>query len=123
MFSPGAMIQHYKVLSLIGKGGMGEVYKCEDFMIGRLVAIKVLNPALSNNDGLVQRFKQEARIQAQLVHPHIVNLHTMMEFEGKLLIVMEYIAGNTLKELITRTGPIPEKRTLHILSQILTAVS
>jgi len=123
MLNIGAMIHHYKVLSLIGKGGMGEVYQCEDTMIGRMVAIKVLNPALSNDEGLIKRFKQEARIQVQLTHPHIVNLHAMMEFEGKLLIIMEYVPGMTLKDLIARTGPIPEQRSLHILRQLVEALS
>lgn len=110
MLNPCSLIQNYKVTSSLGKGGMGEVYKCEDQMLGRIVAIKELNSALTTDPSFVQRFRQEAQLQAMLSHPHIVSLHTFFETFGQYYMVMEFAQGKTLKDLIRGTGPIPEAR-------------
>ena len=122
MLNPGSLIQNYKVISSLGKGGMGEVYKCEDQMLGRIVAIKELNSALTTDSSFVQRFRQEAQLQARLSHPHIVSLHTFFETFGQYYMVMEFAQGKTLKDLIRGTGPIPEARAKLILLQILGAL-
>lgn len=122
MHSPGTMIQQYKVVSQLGKGGMGEVYKCEDQMLGRFVAIKELSSVLTTDANFVQRFRQEAQLQAKLSHPHIVGLYSFFEEFGQYYMVMEYAEGKTLKDLIREIGPIPEKRALNILKQILDAL-
>lgn len=123
MLNPGTTIQNYKVLSLIGKGGMGAVYKCEDKMLGRIVAIKELNTLLTTDPNFVQRFRQEAQLQAKLIHPHIVSLHTFFEEFGQYYMVMEYAEGKTVKDLVRQIGPVPEQRALHILKQVLQALT
>ncbi len=123
MLVPGSMISNYRVEALIGKGGMGEVYKGYDTALNRPVAIKALNPELTSDANFVQRFRNEAKIQASLNHPNIVSLYTLSEEFGAYYMILEYAAGDTLRELIARIGPIPEKRAVNILSQILSALS
>jgi len=122
MLNSGAKLQNYKVLELIGKGGMGAVYKCEDTMLGRVVAIKELNSLLTTDPNFVQRFRQEAQLQAKLMHPNIVSLYSFFEESGQYYMVMEYVEGRTLKDLIHQIGPIPEPRVLKIIEQVLHAL-
>ena len=119
MHSIGTMIQHYKVLELMGQGGMGEVYLCEDTTLNRQVAIKVLMPSLTQDAGFSARFRHEAQLQAKLVHPNIIGIYSFFEEFGESYIVMEYAQGRTLRSLIETTGPIPEARAKAILIQVL----
>ncbi|HEY5123470.1 MAG TPA: protein kinase [Ignavibacteria bacterium] len=113
---------NYRVISLIGEGGMGKVYLAEDEMLDKRVALKVLNLELSQEPQFIDRFKQEAKIQSILVHPHIITLHNLLVDNNRYFIVMEYAEGITLKELIQKTGPINESRALKIFAQTLDAV-
>jgi serine/threonine-protein kinase len=113
---------NYRVISLIGEGGMGKVYLAEDEMLDKRVALKVLNLELSQEPQFINRFKQEAKIQSILVHPHIITLHNLLVDNNRYFIVMEYAEGITLKELIQKTGPINESRALKIFAQTLDAV-
>ncbi len=122
MLVEGAKIQNYKVLSLIGRGGMGEVYKGIDEQLGREVAIKALNPALTQDSNIVSRFRQEAQLQAKLIHPHIVSLFALVEEFDFYYMIMEFADGRTLRDLIKNTGPIPEQRAIQILIQLLSAL-
>lgn len=115
-------ILHYRVVRKLGSGGMGEVWLVEDENIGRLMAFKMITPAMSSDPQLVDRFKQEARLQASLSHSNIVTLHTFFQHEAHYIIGMEYAPGITLKELIARTGPIHAKRAVHIFRQICMAL-
>jgi len=115
-------IREYKIINKIGEGGMGEVYLAEDENLGRQVAIKMLAPELMRNAELVERFKQEARLQASLIHPNIVALHTFFTHENMLYMVMEYAQGITLKELIKQKGKLEENTAKHIILQILEGV-
>lgn len=115
-------IQHYRIVSQIGAGGMGSVYLAEDEMLDRKVAIKVLNPLLTSDAHFRDRFRQEARLQASLIHSHIVALHSFFEDNGSYCMVMEYAEGETLKQMIERTGPVPEERAIRIFGQMLEAV-
>lgn len=119
----GVILRDYRIVSLLGEGGMGEVYLAEETMLGRQVAIKRLNPHLTKDTQFSERFINEARIQAKLIHPHIVALHNFFVQDGVYYMVMEFAAGIMLKDLIARTGPIPEQRTLHIFRQLVTALS
>lgn len=120
---PGSVIRDLRILKLIGSGGMGEVYLAEETLLGRKVAIKVLNPLLTGDEQFRQRFVNEARIQASLQHPHIVDLRSFFEQDGVFFMVLEFAEGETLKDLIARTGPIPEHRVRKMMSQILSALS
>ena len=118
----GTKLNNFHVLKKIGEGGMGEVYLAEDESLGRKVALKVLNPALTADSQFVERFKQEARVQASMSHTNIVQLYSFFIHEDKYIMALEYADGITLKELIRKTGPIPEERTIKIFNQICEAL-
>ena len=119
---PGSKINNLNVLEKIGEGGMGEVYLAEDDFLGRKVALKVLNPLLTSDEQFVERFKLEAKVQASLNNPQIVQLYSFFIFEDKYIMVLEYADGITLKQLIQKTGPIPEERTMKIFNQICAGI-
>ena len=115
--SPGQMLAHYEILELIGKGGMGEVYRARDTKLGREVAIKVLPEEFAQDKDRVARFEREARLLASLNHPHIATLHGFEESDGQQFLVMELVEGETLAERIA-AGPIPIHETLPLFKQI-----
>src|SRR5688572_19327161 len=101
----GTRFGPYEVDALIGKGGMGEVYRARDSRLGRVVAIKVLSHEFTADPARVQRFEREARILAAVNHPHIATIHGVEEARGTTALVMELVDGDTLAERIRR-GPI-----------------
>ncbi len=115
-------IRDYKIVKKLGEGGMGTVYLADDVMLERKVAIKVLNPLLTKDAHFTERFRQEAKVQASLVHPNIVSLFNYFQEDENYCMVMEFADGETLKHLISSKGPIPEQRAVWILSQMLEAV-
>ncbi|MCH8035329.1 MAG: serine/threonine protein kinase [Bacteroidetes bacterium] len=115
-------IRDYKIIKKIGEGGMGTVYLASDTMLEREVAIKVLNPLLTKDSQFTDRFRHEAKVQASLIHPNIVTLYNYFREGDNYCMVMEYVEGVTLKQLITNTGPLPEQKVLWVLNQILEAV-
>jgi eukaryotic-like serine/threonine-protein kinase len=100
--TPGAKLGEYEVKSLLGSGGMGEVYRARDSRLGRDVAIKVLPSLLSADSGRLRRFEQEARAAAALNHPNILAVHQMGTYEGAPYLVSELLEGETLREQIMR---------------------
>ncbi|MBT8379558.1 MAG: serine/threonine protein kinase [Ignavibacteria bacterium] len=115
-------IRDYKIVKKIGEGGMGTVYLADDTMLERKVAIKVLNPLLTKDAHFTERFRQEAKVQASLVHPNIVSLFNYFQEDENYCMIMEFADGETLKHMISSKGPIPEQRAIWILSQMLEAV-
>ena len=115
-------IRDYKIVKKLGEGGMGTVYLADDTMLERKVAIKVLNPLLTKDAHFTERFRQEAKVQASLVHPNIVSLFNYFQENENYCMVMEFADGETLKHMISSKGPIPEQRAIWILSQMLEAV-
>lgn len=115
-------IRDYKIIKKLGEGGMGTVYLADDTMLERKVAIKVLNPLLTKDTHFTERFRQEAKVQASLVHPNIVSLFNYFQEDENYCMVMEFADGETLKHMISSKGPIPEQRAIWILSQMLEAV-
>jgi len=118
----GSIVENYKVVSVLGEGGMGIVYKAFDIKLERFVALKVLNQTGSLNSNFVERFKREAKNQAKLNHPNIVSVYGFTEQNGILGIVMEYVEGETLEKLISRKSKLETKETLLILQQVLEGV-
>ena len=98
---------HYRVLALIGQGGMGAVYKAEHRLMERTVALKVIKPALFDNPGAVQRFRQEVKAAARLQHPNIVTAHDAGQAGALHFLVMEYVEGRSLAEYLQEKGTLP----------------
>ena len=114
-------IGKYKITRLIGEGGMASVYEAEHEMLGTKVAIKVLNPILSANNQIKERFRNEAKLMASLDHPNITKVIDFDEQPQQLSIVMEYLNGEDLNQKIKRTGPLSEKEVTDVFSQTLSA--
>ena len=120
--SAGTRLGPYEILSPIGVGGMGEVYRARDTRLAREVAIKVLPEALASDHERLRRFEKEARSASALNHPNIVTIHDIGSSDGISFIAMELVEGSTLRELI-RPGPLPIKRLLQIAPQITEGLS
>jgi len=118
----GYRLGQYQILEEIGSGGMATVYKAWQPSVQRYVAIKVLWPHLSTNSQFVQRFRQEAIIAAKLNHPNIVTVYEVNQSSGYLFIAMEYVEGQSLRDILAQEGPLPLERTIHILRQIAAAL-
>jgi serine/threonine-protein kinase len=118
----GRKLQNYKILSLLGEGGMGSVYKAFDVKLERYAALKILNLNSTHNSTFIERFKREARNQAKLMHPNIVSVFGFVEEKDVLGIAMEYIEGDTLESIIRNNGRIEFKYALELMEQILTGI-
>jgi serine/threonine protein kinase len=115
--APNTRLEHYEIHSLLGKGGMGEVYLAEDLRLHRKVALKILPVAVASNHDRMRRFEQEATAAAALNHPHIAHIYEIGESEGTRFIAMEHIDGETLRDLIHRDkAPLP--KLLKYLTQV-----
>jgi eukaryotic-like serine/threonine-protein kinase len=112
----------YRIVRKLGTGGMANVYLAEDEVLGRRVAIKILNDRHAGDDQFVERFRREAKNAASLSHPNIVSIYDRGEAEGTYYIAMEYLDGRSLKELIVARGPAPVNVAIDYARQILGAI-
>src|SRR5215467_12319135 len=117
----GQMVGKYRVLSRLGRGGMGTVYKAVDETLDREVAIKSLNPDLSDPE-VLKRFRAEALTLARLNHPNIAMLFELTEHDGELLMVMEFVRGETFETISQREGPMTVPRAGQLCTQVLDAL-
>lgn len=108
------MLLHYRLGPKVGSGGMGEVFRAEDTKLGRTVAIKFLPSAIHQDANARRRFFQEAQSASSLNHPNIVTIHAIEEVDGRDFIVMEYVEGQTLREMVERDGALPLSTLLEI---------
>ena len=120
-FSAGSRLGPYEILSPLGAGGMGEVYKARDTRLERTVAIKVLPTHLSASAEVRQRFEREAKTISQLSHPHICALYDVGNQDGVEFLVMEYLEGETLADRLAK-GPLPLEQTLRCGTEIADAL-
>jgi serine/threonine protein kinase/Tol biopolymer transport system component len=119
---PGERVGSYRILSRLGSGGMGDVFKAEDLKLGRLAAIKVLHPEATSDPDRLQRFEQEARSASALYHPYIITIYDIDRHEGAPYIAMELVQGKTLGDLMGE-GQLPLGRTLHYAIQTALGLS
>lgn len=118
----GAIIGNYKIISKLGEGGMGVVYKALDLKLERFCALKILNAQTAQSAQFIERFKREARNQAKLNHPNIVPVYGFIDEQGYLGIAMEFMDGETLEQVIDRKGSLELGESLDVLQQILRGV-
>jgi serine/threonine protein kinase len=118
----GQYCGHYKVLGLLGTGGMGEVYLAHDTSLGRRVALKILPLEFNVDDERTRRFQQEARAASALNHPNILTIHQIGQLEGRRFIATEYIEGRTLRELL-RESALDAGKAAEIATQVAGALA
>jgi serine/threonine-protein kinase len=118
----GQNVGKYKILDRIGRGGMGTVYRAIDETLHRDVAIKVLNAEL-NDPEVAKRFRAEAITVARLSHPGIATIYELFEYQGEWLMVMEFVRGETLENMVTRMGPLSAQRAAELCMQTLAALA
>lgn len=121
-YQPGDRIGDYEVLAVLGAGGMGKVYKVRNIISDRVEAMKVLLPNLTEYPELGERFVREIKLQATLNHPNIAALHTALHFENQLLMLMEFVDGVTLDELV-RQGPLRLEDAISYIAQVCDALA
>src|SRR5271156_382932 len=117
----GKQLGSFEIVALLGRGGMGEVYRARDSKLKREVAIKVLPGEFSRDHERVSRFQREAEVLASLNHPNIAAIHDLQEVRGSRFLVLELVEGETLAERIAR-GPVPVDEALGMAKQICEAL-
>ncbi|HEY5317602.1 MAG TPA: protein kinase, partial [Solirubrobacteraceae bacterium] len=119
---PGTIVDgRYRVISRLGSGGMADVFCAEDQQLGRKVALKLLHHRFAEDPGFVERFRREAQAAAGLQHPNVVSVYDRGSHDDTYYIVMEYLPGRTLKQLIRDEAPLDPIRSIDITVQILRA--
>ena len=121
-FPPGSRIAGYRLEEQIGQGGMAVVFRALDERLGRLVALKVLAPALAADEAFRQRFIRESRSAAAVDHPHVIPVFEAGEAGGVLFIAMRYVPGGDVGTLVRREGPLPVARAGAIISAVASAL-
>ena len=121
-FNAGQHIGDYEILSILGLGGMGKVYKVRNLISDRVEAMKILLPDLTSQQSLADRFLREIRLLATLSHPNIAALRTALTYENQLVMIMEFVEGETLANRLAR-APISTTEAVNYSDQILSALS
>ncbi|HEY0322614.1 MAG TPA: protein kinase, partial [Pyrinomonadaceae bacterium] len=118
----GKLIDRYRLLEVLGRGGMGEVYLAHDPRLNRRVALKLLPASITGDRGRVLRFEQEARAASAISHPNVAHIYEIGEAQGQHYIVMEYIQGKTLRQIL-REGSLEVNKALTIAVQMMEALT
>ena len=123
VFAPGAIVAgRYRVVNLLGKGGMGEVYRADDLTLNQPVAMKFLPRELASDQAALARFHSEVRMARNVAHPSVCRVFDIGESEGRIFLTMEYIDGEDLAALLRRIGRLPSDKATELARQICAGV-
>lgn len=123
-FAPGTLLDaRYRIVGLLGRGGMGEVYRADDLTLGEPVAIKLLPPELVADEAALSRFHAEVRLARRITHPNVVRVHDVGEIDGVPYLTMEYVSGEDLSALLRRIGRLPDDKALELAHQLCAGVA
>jgi len=123
-FIPGTVLDgRYRLVALLGKGGMGEVYRAQDLKLGQPVALKFLPEELEQDDSRLVRFLEEVRLSRQVSHPNVCRVHDVREVDGNHFLSMEFVDGEDLASLLRRIGRLPNDKALQIARQLCAGVA
>src|ERR1700679_3266668 len=117
----GDILGDYQVTGVLGRGGMGKVYRVRSLITDREEAMKIVLPDLDEDPGLADRFLREIKVHASLQHPNIAALHTALRIGDRLVMILELVEGISLEEALRR-GPLDLSVAIHYIAQILTAL-
>src|SRR5579864_4380938 len=118
-FLPGRLVaSRYRIIALLGKGGMGEFYRADDLTLGQAVAMKFLPDEAARDEGLLERFRNEVRMARRVSHPNVCRVYDVGEVEGQTFFTMEYIDGEDLASLLRRIGRLPPDKALEIAREL-----
>jgi tRNA A-37 threonylcarbamoyl transferase component Bud32 len=118
-FPPGTVLsQRYRVMTRLGKGGMAEVYRASDMLLGQTVALKFLPESLARNQAALDRLRGEVRLARQISHPNVCRVYDLGEAEGQVFLTMEFIDGEDLASLLRRIGRLPQGKALEIARRL-----
>ncbi len=118
----GTAFAGYRVESLVGRGGMGVVYRATDLSLERPVALKLIAPELAEDERFRARFLREPRLAASLDHPNVIPIYEAGERDGQLYLAMRFVDGSDLQSLLEREGELPPERALAVLAQVASAL-
>ena len=118
-FLPGRLLAgRYRIIALLGKGGMGEVYRADDLTLGQSVALKFLPEEATRDESLLERFRNEVRIARRVSHPNVCRVYDVGEVDGHTFFTMEYVDGEDLASLLRRIGRLPQDKAIEIARQL-----
>src|SRR5215471_5804398 len=118
-FLPGHLLAgRYRIIALLGKGGMGEVYRADDLTLGQPVAVKFLPEDATKDETVLERFRNEVRISRRVSHPNVCRVYDVGDVEGHAFFTMEYVDGEDLASLLRRIGRLPADKALEIARQL-----
>jgi len=122
MLDQKVISNRYEIENLIARGGMARVYRAKDLLLGRTVALKILNPEFASDPGFVERFRREARAAASLTHPNIVAVYDSDRDGDTYFLVMEFVDGKSLREILRADGRLHYRRAAEVASEIALAL-
>jgi DNA-binding beta-propeller fold protein YncE len=121
-FAPGSVFAGHRIEAVAGRGGMGVVYRARQLSLGRTVALKVIAPALMQDAAMRRRFVRESQVAASIDHPHVIPIYYTGEEDGVAFIAMRFVAGDDVRTLVRRKGPLPPERAVRLVRQVAAAL-